>query len=100
MTTFKKRIMSISKADRLSDQAFDYESDTVGGSKSDIRRLRKAARLYSYAADTYRRADMGMLAKHCFQRAAECWFAVGEEQFCKQNEIRAASIPMYWEDEQ
>lgn len=100
MTTFKRRNMSIGKGDRLSSQADDYADGADGNSKSEIRRLRKAARLYSYAAETYRRADMGMLAKQCFRRAAECWYAVGEEEFCKHNELREAAIPVYWEGDE
>ena len=96
MTTFKKRMMRIAKADRLCSQANDYAVGADSDSKEGIRRYRKAARLFSYAADTYRLADMGLLAKSCYRQAAECWFCVGEEEFCKQNEIREAAIPVYW----
>lgn len=61
--------------------------------------LRRAARRYTTAADAYKRAGLGIMARRCYASAARCWSAVGEQNLHETAHAWETAIPVYWEDD-
>jgi hypothetical protein len=90
------RRKAIHKGDSLSKEA-ETLLESPPSDLSQAATLRRAARRFTSAADWYRRGNLGLLAKRCHEKAAECWEKVGESSLRRTSQGWAKAIPAYWE---
>ena len=64
-----------------------------------VKHWRRAAKLYSIAADFYRRGGLGLRAIAAWQGAATCYAALGMRDDAERCRLKAASIPVSYEDD-
>jgi hypothetical protein len=100
----KHRQMGIEQGDRLCEQAESFvdgvDPSIAEQGSSNWRSYRRAGRFFERAATIYRRVGMGALARSAFDRAADCWIVVGDEDLLKSAERLSSSICTYWEEEE
>jgi len=98
----RQRQCWINEADRIIAEAADLLDDPAIKPyvPTQVKRYTRAARLYRKSADFYARAGMGLMAQGSWQDAAECYAALGEEDDCRQCELRADAIIVYYDGEE
>lgn len=100
----KHRQMGIGQGDGLCADAetmidgVDPSCATQG--TSNWRHYRRAGRFFERAGVVYLRVGMNALAKKAYDRAADCWLIVGDEDLLRSAEQASFEIDVYWSEEE
>jgi hypothetical protein len=96
---FRYRHALISTADDTVTECERLTATPIGTSEQARRHWRRAAKLYTMAADRYRRAGLGICAIAAWEGAARCYETLGMNDDHVQCRRKAYGIPVYYQED-
>lgn len=96
---FRQRLAIVSTADETITECEQLTATPLATGDQARRHWRRAAKLYSMAADRYRRAGLGICAIAAWEGAARCYETLGMHDDHEQCRLKACSIPLYYQED-
>lgn len=97
----KRRQTWIAEADSILSRADDQQEKYMYADSESAKKkhLKRAASLYEHAAEFYRRAGLGLMARESFIQAMECWEFANDQESSSHAKEKASEIDTYYESD-